>query len=156
MHHIGRRLLIVAALIVTGSACSVGSIDASSEGSTKSAEPAVQPGKWKAERTVVAAGDAPRTDTITWCMTSDHAADLPMAMVRAGACKKTSEARKGRVIEWTIECQMPKGAARTVSKGEIEAGGDHAKLTMETTTFIGADARTQKTTWDGKRIGPCD
>jgi len=128
----------------------------------------MNPGKWEFVTTVrTSMMSAPQVTTNTECVTKEEAERDPLAnLTNVGKdCKIIKKTISGTQMNYTMECNQQ--GMITKGKGSFTGLGDTASGSMEMTMQMPAGmpqampgmangAMTVKTSWQAKRIGPCN
>ncbi len=128
----------------------------------------MNPGKWEFTTTVnMPMMPAPQVTKNTECVTKEEAERDPLAnLTNIGKeCTITEKKMNGARLDYTMECNqqgmISKGKGYFSSQGDTASGA--MEMTMDMPEGIPAGmpgmangAMTVKTSWQARRIGPCD
>jgi hypothetical protein len=127
----------------------------------------MNPGKWQFVTTVsMPMLPAPQVTTNTECVTREEAERDPLAnLTNIGKdCKITEKKMSGARLDYTMECNqqgmITKGKGSFIGQGDTASGSMEMNMNMPEMPAnmpgMSTGSMTVKTSWQARRIGPCN
>ena len=124
----------------------------------------INPGNWEITTTVTMPMlPQPQVSTTTECITREKARQDPLAAInKAGHCRALARKEQGNSLDFKVECQqrnmVSHGVGHYVADGNTMSGFMEIRMdmpAMPAAQGMPVRAMQVKTSWKGRRLGPC-